>query len=229
MIIYALLDPRDGAVRYVGKTHRTAQRRLRRHLAPCYLAEPTHKARWLRVLVRLGLEPSIVVLETCDDPDALCIRERFWIAHYRAAGARLTNTTAGGDGRGAQHTPEARAKIRAALLGKPKSAGHRRRSAVAQLGRTTSEATREKLRAARRRPRRPLSDDWRVNVARAKGGGPFCDQYGNRYETQKGAARALGLCAGHINAVLHGRRSQTGGYVFRFVGDLRVREWPVTP
>jgi hypothetical protein len=43
MIIYALIDPRNGDVRYVGKSHRAAHhRRLRRHLAPTGLINPVH-------------------------------------------------------------------------------------------------------------------------------------------------------------------------------------------
>lgn len=50
----ALIDPRTDAVRYVGKTVRTARRRLRRHMAECYLAAGTHKDRWLRALRAKG-------------------------------------------------------------------------------------------------------------------------------------------------------------------------------
>lgn len=47
MIIYALTDPRTDEIRYVGKSHRTPHRRLRRHLAPCYLKGNTYKERWI--------------------------------------------------------------------------------------------------------------------------------------------------------------------------------------
>ena len=219
MIVYALLDPRDGAMRYVGKTHRTARRRLRRHLAPCYLKGQTHKERWIRSLLRAGVEPGITILETCETASATATAERAHIARLRSAGARLTNVTPGGDGGGGPHSEASREKIRRALLGKPKSEEHRRRSGLATRGRKASEATRALLRACRGGPRRPLTAEHRVSVSRAKGGRPFVDQHGNRYETQKGAARHLAVNVGHLNEVLHGKRGHVHGYRFRFIAD----------
>jgi hypothetical protein len=86
LIIYALTDPRDGSVRYVGKSHRTANHRLRRHLASYYLRGHTHKERWIRSLLQLGLEPRIIVLERCESADVLSEREVWWIANYRSMG-----------------------------------------------------------------------------------------------------------------------------------------------
>jgi len=37
--------------------------------------------------------------------------------------------------------------------------------------------------------------------------------------TQMAAARALGVAQPNINAVLYGKYAQTGGYVFRHLGD----------
>jgi hypothetical protein len=149
MIVYGLLDPRTGSLRYVGKTHRTAHRRLRRHLAECYLRGDSHKERWLRALLRLGLEPSIIEIERCETADDLVEAERFHIAYARSSGCDLVNATDGGDGTaGMKHTPEAIAKIRCALTGKPKSRQHRERSASAQRGRAITEETRARLCAA---------------------------------------------------------------------------------
>lgn len=219
MIIYGLIDPRSGELRYVGKTVRTAHRRLRRHLAASYLMkEDTYKARWLRQLAAAGLEPEVEVLERVATKEHLCEAERFHIAYWRYIGADLTNTTAGGDGIGLPHTAASREKIRAALTGKPKSPEHRERLKIANR-RVINAATRAAWSAARRgRNLFPNRDDaYRLAMRDAKGGRAFLDQHGTRYESQKGAARALGLNVAHINAVLHGQRRSTGGYVFRFV------------
>lgn len=225
MLIYALIDPRTNERRYIGKTMRTARRRLRRHLARCYLDDAdTHKNRWLRTLLAAGLEPMIEVLETCTSATALSAAERRHIAEHLARGVRLTNHTLGGDGGSGKHTDASKAKIRAALKGKPKTAEHRARVSAGQRGRVTSLETRRKLSAAQKaRVRRPVTRETRVRISRAKGGKPFEDQHGRRYETQKGAARALGINVAHINDVLHGKRKSAGGLVFRF---LRVREFP---
>ena len=223
MTVYALVDPRDGRTRYVGKTMRTVHRRLRRHLVPCMLRGNSYKERWIRQLLSLGMEPTITVLQACTSLADLNDAERFHIARLRGLGAQLTNATAGGDGGSGPHTEESKEKSRRALSGKPKSEEHRKRSGAARRGLRASEQTRAKLRAAHSRPRTPLTDARRVAIARAKGGRPFVDQHGVRYETQKGAARLLGLNVGHLNEVLHGTRSHTGGFAFRF---LDSQEFP---
>jgi hypothetical protein len=223
--VYALIDPRDNEVRYIGKTFRSVHRRLRRHLSPCYLKGNTHKERWLRQLIARGLEPAVVVLETCATDEELCSAERRHIAEHRTRGVRLTNATDGGDGTaGYKRTPQAIERTRRALIGKPKSAEHRLRIGRAGRGRRASESTRALLRVVRKLPRSPLSEVHRENLSRAKGGRPFVDQHGNVYATQKGTARSLGLNVGHLNEVLHGTRTHVKGLHFRFLD--RVREFP---
>lgn len=150
MIIYALIDPRDGAIRYVGKTHRSARRRLQRHLAPSYLRGETHKERWIRVLLAIGLEPRIETMEACCSAGELAIAERRHIGRLRAAGANLTNATDGGDGGSGPHTAASKDRIRRALTGKAKSALHCARVALAARGRKATVETRAKLSADRK-------------------------------------------------------------------------------
>lgn len=130
--IYLLIDPRTGLVRYVGVTAGPLNVRMRKHLHMARRGEDSHRSAWIRQLLELGVSPLPWVLELTLDRR----RECFWIAHYRSAGIDLTNGTDGGDGltnpspelrqkiadsvRGFRHTAEARAKIRAAQLGRPK-------------------------------------------------------------------------------------------------------------
>ena len=90
--IYVLIDPVDGEVRYVGKTN-NPKRRLAMH---CNSKYDTHSSRWVHRLKRRGLKPEMLVIQENltdqDWPEA----EKRWIAHYKAAGARLTNITEGG-------------------------------------------------------------------------------------------------------------------------------------
>lgn len=123
--IYTLADPRDGQVRYVGKTINVEQR-LRRHNRP----DHTRKGKWIKSLKSAGLKPTLEILETVqsktkgDWEDV----ERFWIESLRQMGFRLTNLSPGGDGgnqrKESSMKPEHRAKIAAALKGKKKSAEH---------------------------------------------------------------------------------------------------------
>jgi hypothetical protein len=103
--IYALIDPRTEAVRYVGKAD-DPQKRLHGHLLCRGVG---HKQSWLKNLRAAGLAPVLGVLEECAQ-DVWQDRERHWIAAYREAGAPLTNRTAGGDGRlGDKATADSRA------------------------------------------------------------------------------------------------------------------------
>jgi hypothetical protein len=114
VVIYVLIDPRDQQIRYVGQTQQSLARRLADH---CRTDRPdtSHKGRWVARLLRLGLRPSIQVVQTVDQrswPAA----ERYWIGYYRSIGCSLTNGTEGGDG-GNRPTPAARAKLSAAKRG----------------------------------------------------------------------------------------------------------------
>lgn len=82
VVLYALLDPRDGRVRYVGKTRRTLAARLTAHLA--YVRryrDTTPRCAWLRELAALGLRPWIVGLREVEAVGA-DLAERALIAAY---------------------------------------------------------------------------------------------------------------------------------------------------
>ena len=104
--IYALRDPRNGEIRYVGITKQTVKKRLIAHLRTARSGAQWHSARWLAQLLEENLRPQIEILERTDDAE----REIFWIAHSIAAGYMLTNATSGGIS-GYHHSTEARAKI----------------------------------------------------------------------------------------------------------------------
>lgn len=89
-IIYALVDPRNNAIRYVGRAYEP-QIRLGEHLRNVDGANGV-KYRWLRELKKHGMLPRLEVLEgvygSLEDADA---RERVWIQRFINAGAELTN------------------------------------------------------------------------------------------------------------------------------------------
>jgi hypothetical protein len=92
--IYALVDPRDDRVRYVGKTRKTLPARLALHLE-----SPTNRsmAAWFAELARALLAPAPVVLEFVSD-DEWQAAERGWIHWFRERG-QLLNIDPGGDHR----------------------------------------------------------------------------------------------------------------------------------
>lgn len=161
--IYELHDPRDGIVRYVGQS-RSAVKRLRWHLWAAQYGYRGRVYNWLRVLLNLGLKPTIAIVVRCEEIEA-DEAERAQIAARRAEGCDLTNCTDGGGGRrGWSPGPDTRAKIGAAHRGKNvseetrvristskkgwrPSAEHLARLRIAATGRTKTAEEREAISA----------------------------------------------------------------------------------
>lgn len=95
--IYLLRDPRDGEVRYIGRTL-DPRARLVAHISSARNGCRYHSARWIAQLLRGGFEPSMELLLELPEDESWQEHERRLIAEYRARGARLTNITEGGDG-----------------------------------------------------------------------------------------------------------------------------------
>ena len=112
--IYALIDPRDQSVRYVGKTRQSLKGRLNGHVHD-YHRKNNPCANWLKKLIRMGMSPIISLLE--EVPTEIWQEaEQFWIAYFRSIGARLTNSTSGGD-KDCEFTPELRKRLSEAHKG----------------------------------------------------------------------------------------------------------------
>lgn len=161
--LYTLSDPRNpDAIRYVGWTAKTAEQRLRAHLADARKSDGRgwHRLNWIRSLLAVGVKPIIRVVAVCDFEEGPAA-EIGLIATLRALGHRLTNTTSGGEGV-PNPSPEVRARMGAAHLGKklrPESIAKRsaaqtgmKRSpdfcakmSATMRGRQASEETRKKL------------------------------------------------------------------------------------
>lgn len=126
--IYALIDPRDGEVRYVGISL-DASKRLKAHLKD---GRATAKTAWLKDLKSSGEAPRIKILDIAGSKEEGVGKERFWIQYYRDRnGNLLTNSDPGGAG---VFSEKARKRI-----------GERTRDAI--LTRTTTEKEQRKERA----------------------------------------------------------------------------------
>lgn len=86
--IYTLTDPRDGAIRYVGKTTKSLTERLAGHLA-----SPTNPAMrlWINTLSAQRLVPVITSVSTVIEPQ-LDAEEQRQIKKHARAGHRLFNS-----------------------------------------------------------------------------------------------------------------------------------------
>jgi len=136
--IYALLDPRNSEVRYIGKTV-DIKMRIYRH---CTSKKKTKSASWIKSIY--PLMPEIVVIESVLDDWQEA--EQFWISYFRFCGANLTNLTYGGEGSHGYSPPAAsRLKMSQAAKGRTRSAEHQEKLAASRRGRKMSEEQRQKL------------------------------------------------------------------------------------
>lgn len=96
--IYGLVCPLSGEIRYIGKTQKQLTKRLNNHLAEARKKLVSHKQRWLRKCLDMGLLPSIWLLEEVSAGECWKDRERAWISKALELGFDLTNQTIGGEG-----------------------------------------------------------------------------------------------------------------------------------
>lgn len=129
VFIYALADPLDGRIRYIGKSIRPTHR-LTNH---CNEKPTCHRTKWIHSLLKEGRRPVLGVLERISPGGNWQVAERAWISYARENGWPLVNGTDGGDGvsglsqeskdrmsrtwLGRKHSPESIAKIGAASRG----------------------------------------------------------------------------------------------------------------
>lgn len=97
MKIYALIDPISSEIKYVGKTYRRLDIRLREHVYDCIRRpKSSHKVNWIKMLISKNKIPIIRLLENTKKENAE-ERERYWVAKSRLDGNNLTNSTEGGE------------------------------------------------------------------------------------------------------------------------------------
>jgi len=84
--IYALTDPRDAFIRYIGISN-NAYRRFREHVQ--HPISPSHKEEWIRELLEQGMLPGLVILEIVDGEALAREREEWWVNFYTKDGMLL--------------------------------------------------------------------------------------------------------------------------------------------
>ena len=88
--IYALIDPRDGAIRYIGMT-RDIYQRMRQH-SRC-VGDNSAKNAWIEELQQEQLMFIMHSLEKVKTIEQALARELYWIDYYQRQGAALLNRT----------------------------------------------------------------------------------------------------------------------------------------
>lgn len=128
--IYALIDPRDSHVRYIGKANNPKER-YNNHFNSSR-DKNTYKRNWINSLRNDGYRPELLIL---DEVPIITWQywEKFYISLFKSYGFKLVNYTLGGDGstfgnkgsfkkgniphnKGVSQTDETKEKIRKSLL-----------------------------------------------------------------------------------------------------------------
>jgi hypothetical protein len=202
--IYGLVDPRTGAIRYIGKTVRGITR-VRAHGQRMH-EEHTHKSAWLKQLRAAGLRYKVLVLEELP-AEELCAAEVRWIALARKIGWALTNLTDGGDGaHGCRQSTETRKKRAMVLRGQKRTPEQRARYSAAFKGVKKSDAHRAAITAASRA--RAATETFRLEVSRRNSRAVIDLDTGARYASVKLAAQLAGVGQRTISRSLHGASTQ---------------------
>lgn len=95
--VYVLREPDTLEIRYVGKTCRGVALRLREHCTQSR-RHGTHHDYWIQSLLKKSLRPIAETIEVVPAGGDWVEAEMRWIAHYRELGAKLVNSTDGGEG-----------------------------------------------------------------------------------------------------------------------------------
>lgn len=124
--IYCLRDPRDNAIRYIGKTNGLLCDRLKVHIHQSKkVIKPTHKEAWIKQLLFKGLRPNIELLDSVPE-ESWKEWETAFIRSGKDLGLRLTNLSNGGDGHGRfKHTEEHKERLRQMMKGNKYGVGRK--------------------------------------------------------------------------------------------------------
>lgn len=161
-LIYFLLDPRDGAICYVGQTRR-GLKRIQEHLKVDVKVGMQKLYNWIRSLKRVGLLPEYRIVEYVDSIEQLDEAEIHWGELCRSLGCPLKNVAQFGSNGQWKFTREHREALTTGRMGplhhfygknhRPETIEKMR---LAHAGKTWTSEQVEKRAAKRRKPFRCL-------------------------------------------------------------------------
>lgn len=91
--IYALIDPRNNKIRYIGKAN-NPYKRFPQHINEAKNSN-TKKANWIKSLIKNLIRPELLILDEVEKNNWQ-FWEKFYISLYKSWGFDLTNVTEGG-------------------------------------------------------------------------------------------------------------------------------------
>lgn len=168
IFIYELIDPITSETRYIGKT-KDIKSRYSDHIND---KSSTHKANWIRSLLKEDLRPIINVIDEVNKSEQN-YWEKFYISLYRTWGVKLTNATDGGDGGpirlGMKSSEE---HIKNIIFGHTKEGKEQRqlrrqKERESQVNRLSTPEARQKAVESRKRNYPTFSQEHKDNLSKA--------------------------------------------------------------
>ena len=95
VFIYALSDPRNDKIRYIGKAN-NPENRYKNHYNSSR-DKNTHKRNWINSVRKSGFRPELIILDEVPKKEWK-YWEKFYISLFKTWGFNLVNYTDGGDG-----------------------------------------------------------------------------------------------------------------------------------
>lgn len=89
--IYALVDPTNNKIRYIGQTNNLTNR-FRQHIKD---TGKSHKVSWIKSLMCKNIKPIMKIIGLYDN-HMINSMEMFWINYFKLCNCDLTNHTSGG-------------------------------------------------------------------------------------------------------------------------------------
>lgn len=225
--IYKLIDPIDESIRYVGLTINSLNQRLKSHRNE---KSKSHKTAWIRTLKSKGTTPKIELIEEVNTYEQACEREIFWIDKLKQDGHRLTNHATGGN-KNKRMSDEVRQKM--SIAHKERNKIHKRKLSeeTKKLLSTSRKKlmenpeNREKLRIASKKFEESKTQEQKLKdilVQNHKVVVQFDLQMNpvGEFISIKQAAKECNLFDANISKCCHHKVSTSGGFIWRFKGDL---------
>ncbi len=176
--VYALVDPRNNNIRYIGVTKNLLHSRLNDHIREARNNPQSgnkHKNYWIKQLLNLDIKPRIILLEKCNDAyDG----EIWWISLFNALSfPPLVNIAKGGDNppswQGKKHTVKTKRKQSNSITNYYKNNVH------PSKGTTQTQEHKDRIQQSRKRngtksnpeimlKKRVNNPDWYLNLSKAQ-------------------------------------------------------------
>jgi group I intron endonuclease len=199
-LVYALVDPRNGEIRYVGKSS-NGLKRPKAHFYPSSrekLKLPVY--HWINKLIKLGMTPTIEILEE-SQACALPHVKMYYINLCKKEGNRLLNMTDGGEGTTGRKVSE-KTKNKLSLLYK---------------GRKLTEEQKKKIKISK--IGKKLTEQQKLNIAKSspRNRAVICMETQKEYRSIREASRNTKIDRKGIERCCKGIYSQYKGYKWQFL------------